>query len=438
MGLGERNRLAEGRFLGTNGRMDISKQSVRDHYGELLGVGSGWMVEKVEIDHEARQLSAWVRWRENRRQQCPECGRRCPGYDRMEERKWRHLDACGYTTLLYARIVRCECKEHGVIAQRPPWAQPGSRYTLAFEAYVIEVLKQARSVSSACRLLRLEWESVHGIRERAVRRGLRRRQLEAINYLGVDEKSFGRGHSYGTVVSDLEAKRVLEVVENREELSLQRAYGALGPETLATVQAVAMDLWRPYVKATQERLPQAVVVHDKFHVSGFLGAAVDQVRRREHRELQRAGDETLTGSKYLWLMDPSRFSAGQQDVFATLLSINLKAGKAWGLKETFLEFWQCTDAAQGLKFFTRWHRRVKRSGLKPLLEAADKIERHLPNILTYFRHRITNAASEGLNSFIQGIKANARGFRNFANYRIAILFYLGKLDLSPFPAHTKP
>jgi transposase len=38
---------------------------------------------------------------------------------------------------------------------------------------------------------------------------------------------------------------------------------------------------------------------------------------------------------------------------------------------------------------------------------------------------------EDFNSKIQTIKANARGYRNFANYRIAILFYFGNLELYP-------
>ena len=45
--------------------------------------------------------------------------------------------------------------------------------------------------------------------------------------------------------------------------------------------------------------------------------------------------------------------------------------------------------------------------------------------------RITNAAAEGFNSIIQTLKANARGFRSFDNFRIRILFFCGKLDLMP-------
>jgi len=57
------------------------------------------------------------------------------------------------------------------------------------------------------------------------------------------------------------------------------------------------------------------------------------------------------------------------------------------------------------------------------------LKRHLKNILTYFRHKITNAVSEGFNSRIQSIKSQARGFRAFRNFRTRILFYCGKLDL---------
>jgi len=52
----------------------------------------------------------------------------------------------------------------------------------------------------------------------------------------------------------------------------------------------------------------------------------------------------------------------------------------------------------------------------------------MDGLLTYLKHHITNAVTEGLNSKIQSIKSSARGFRNFQNYRIRILFFCGKLN----------
>ena len=53
------------------------------------------------------------------------------------------------------------------------------------------------------------------------------------------------------------------------------------------------------------------------------------------------------------------------------------------------------------------------------------------NLLTYFTYAISNAMTEGFNSKIQSLKQAARGFRTFANFRIRILFFCGKLNLYP-------
>ena len=67
-----------------------------------------------------------------------------------------------------------------------------------------------------------------------------------------------------------------------------------------------------------------------------------------------------------------------------------------------------------------------------LIEVAHMLQRHLPSLLTYFRHRITNAVSEGLNSKIQAIKHHAYGFRSWDHFEIAIWFHCGGLELFPF------
>jgi hypothetical protein len=59
------------------------------------------------------------------------------------------------------------------------------------------------------------------------------------------------------------------------------------------------------------------------------------------------------------------------------------------------------------------------------------------DLLIWCEHHIANAVSEGINSRIQSIKSPARGFRFFENYRIRILFFCGRLDLSPFNNPSK-
>jgi len=68
---------------------------------------------------------------------------------------------------------------------------------------------------------------------------------------------------------------------------------------------------------------------------------------------------------------------------------------------------------------------------QPVQKVAKMINKRIENILSWFRHRISNAAAEGFNSIIQSLKSAARGFRSFANYRTRILFFCGKLKLLP-------
>lgn len=71
------------------------------------------------------------------------------------------------------------------------------------------------------------------------------------------------------------------------------------------------------------------------------------------------------------------------------------------------------------------------SRLKPLMKVAKRLKTHLDGLLNWIEYKINNNIAEGFNSCIQQIKTVARGFRNFENYRIAILFHLGGLDVFP-------
>jgi transposase len=249
--------------------------------------------------------------------------------------------------------------------------------------------------------------------------------------LGIDEKSFRKGHNYVSLLTDLQRSRVLDVVEGRDGDACDKLFGTLTQEQLNDVEAIAMDMWRAYIKAAAEHLPNADVVHDRFHISAHLNQAIDKVRRQEHKILSQQKDDTLKKSKYLWLTGFENLTKEMQNRFNELQSLGLKVGRAYAIKETFDHFWDYSYAGCARKFFKQWYGWARRSQLEPVKKVAKMIKDHFENIITYLKHRISNATTEGFNGVIQSIKANARGFRNFENYRIAILFQCGKLDLKP-------
>ena len=126
--------------------------------------------------------------------------------------------------------------------------------------------------------------------ERAVKRGLQRREAESVSKIGVDEKAFRKGHSYFTLVNDLVRGRVMYVAEGRQQSSLDGFWEALTEEQKQSIEAVAMDMWDPYILSVREHVPGAdrKIVFDKFHIAKHLGEAVDRVRRHE-QTLKAAG-----------------------------------------------------------------------------------------------------------------------------------------------------
>ena len=404
---------------------------LQQHYALLLGIGSPWEVKTVELKLEPKQVEIELGWQWGMAAKCPECGRECSIHDCAPERTWRHLDTMQFTTLVRARAPRANCPEHGGKTMPVPWAAPQGRFTLLFERFAVAVLLASATVSQGCALLGIGWESAQEIMRRAVARGLERRQLEDLRHLGMDEKSFGRGQSYITLLTDLEQSRVLDVVEERTLEAAQQLWQTLTPEQKRGVAAVAVDMWEPFIQTIAKELPDADIVHDKFHISKYLGEAVDKVRRQEHKELMAQGDETLKGSRQLWLYNPQNFSEEQRSEFAALKDLHLKVARAWAAKELFTKFWEYQAGGWARRFFKDWFGWVSRSRLQPVIEVAHMLKGHLHHLLAYLKHHITNAVTEGLNSKIQSIKSAARGFRSFRNYRIRILFFCGKLDLYP-------
>lgn len=408
----------------------------KDLYAQILGIRSPWFVCDVELRLQAGEVLVLLDREPSSVLTCPVCGEVAPGYD-ARRRRWRHLDTCQYRTVVEAEIPRVECPAHGVHQIQVPWAEPGSRFTALFEALAIDWLKEA-SLAGVCRMLRLSWDEAAGIQERAVRRGLARRQVEPPTRIGVDETSFQKRHEYVTVVSDQIGGDVLYVADDHEQASLEGFYATLSAEALAGIESVCMDMWQPYIQATLARVPGAAakIAFDKFHVAKHLGDAVNAVRRDEHRELLALGCTALTGTRALWLRNPERLSAQAWADLKALRHKALRTADAWAIKELAMTLWGYTRRGWARRAWRQCIAWAKETGLAPLVKVAAMLERHLEGIVTAVVQRATNGQAEGINSRIQAIKKKACGYRNRERFRMAIYFHLGGLDL--YPAAVRP
>lgn len=404
----------------------------RELYSRILGLHRPWRVSEVELALGQGQVRVHAELEADAPLVCPQCAQVVPGYDKRC-RQWRHLDTCQYQTILVAEVPRVQCPEHGVVTMAVPWAEPGAGFTALFEALVIDWLREA-SISAVARQLQLSWNAIDGIMRRAVGRGLHRRDTGAVcQRLGVDETSFRKRHDYVTVVTDQDRGCVLHVADDRTKASLEAYYQGLTKKQRAAIESIAMDMWEAYIQATLAQIPEAgrKIAFDKFHVAQYLGEAVDKVRRQEHKVLLKAEDESLKGTKYLWLTKGGNLSAKQRRVFTPLRDSALTTARAWAIKEYGMSLWQYQSRTWAEKGWRRWYGWAIRSRLEPVRAVARLIKDHLWGILNAVVLRATNGPAESINSRIKTLKIRSRGFRNKERFKTAIYFHLGGLDLYP-------
>ena len=399
-------------------------------YEQLLGLKSPWSVKSVDLSMTEQRVVVEVVLKRGQVWVDPTDGSKRAHINGWHTREWRHLDTCQFETLIRASVPQLKYSDGTVQELAVPWAERYSRVTLLMEAFVIKLLQVCPTTKGVCELTRLAWSTVNDIMVSAVARGMLRREEGSIPYLGLDEKSSERGHSYVSILTDIERSRVIDLVPERKLAAAKSLLGKLTDAQRDSVKAVAMDMWPAFISAAEACIPQADIVHDRFHVSKYLGDAVDAVRRQEHRSLTQAGTSPLTGSKWAWLKSYADGRSAEAVSFRALNQLNLKTSRAWRIKETFAHFWRYHYTGAAKRFFDAWSSNAMRSRLEPIKKVVKMLRRHEAGLLNYSRHRITNASAEGFNSAIQLIKANARGFRNFSNYRARILFHCGKLNMS--------
>lgn len=406
-------------------------------YRHLLGIAAPWSVARVALEVKEHRVDVFVEHKAGQAFACSECGRELGVYDHSDERSWRHLDSCQFATMLRARIPRVRCPEHGVRQVKLPWAEPRSRFTAMFERFAIDVLLET-DVLGAAKILGISWDEAHHLMQVAVARGHARKPRALARRLGFDEKAIAKGHKYLTIVSNLDTSTVEFLAEGRTKESL---FSYIAPYTVtevAQIEAIAMDMWAPYFETAMTWIPFAAdkIVFDRYHVVGHMNHAVDQVRRAEAKTLALQGDPTLKGTRHLWLYGKENLPDSRAAHFASLQALSLKTGRAWAIKEMLRELWDCRSRKAAEAYHARWHGWAVRSRLPAVIKVARMVKSHLHNILTYYAHGITNAVSEGINSAIQTIKKRAGGYRNVENFKTAIYFHCGGLDL--YPAASSP
>ena len=360
---------------------------------------------------------------------CGHCGQRVGRTKgRMPARRWRDLKLRDRPLILTYSPRRVVCPSCGVRVEKVPWAEPYSRVSKGL-ALAVAVLAREASLSAVAGHYGINWKTVASILHQVVVWGLKRRRRKRLRVIGLDEVSRKKGHRYLTLVYDLERGELVWVGKDRTKETVESFFDELGERGCKSLEAVSMDMWRPYIDTVKARAGQATICFDRFHVVQHLNMAVDEVRREQVRKLAGPERYLVKGTRFVLLKNPWNLSPTQKQSLTALVRGNSPLSRAWYLKEDFQRFWEYLAEWPGERHLRKWLWWASHSRLEPFQRLARMIREHIDGILAWTAMRISNGALEGMNNKVKLVSHRSFGFRNDQRYIEAIYHNCGNLPL---------
>jgi transposase len=238
----------------------------------------------------------------------------------------------------------------------------------------------------------------------------------AARMLGIDEVHIG-----GTarcVFTDVWDRRPVDMLETRDKGAVFR--WLMHYPHRAGIEAVTMDMWRPYRDVVTSVMPKMPIVIDKFHVVQLATKGLENVRRRLRASQSAKEQKYFFRSRYNLLKRPGSLTE-QQTLAKDMMLANLpEMAEAYELKESLFRIYDLPKA-DAIKAYADWPKSVPAGMQKDFFELTRAMKNWQPEILAYFDHPITNGYTEAVNGIAKLTNRMGRGY-SFEVLRARILF----------------
>ena len=352
---------------------------------------------------------------------CQRCGQRASGTHSWTQRKIRDLSfatARTWITCRYRKVFCAHCQ--GIHIEDLEVFHPYLRVTTRLARYIYQ-LCSFMTVSEVARHLGIDWKTVKNIDKFYLERDYGQPDYKGLRILAADEISIRKGQNYLTVVLDYLTGRVLFVGKKRKAKTLKRFFNKLTAKQRRAIEAVAMDMWDPFIRAVTDKLPRAKIVFDLFHVVANFNQVIDKVRNTEYRKASKNDKAVYKGAKYLLLKNRKnirRQSHRQQ--LKELLALNQVINTVMILKEKLKHIWTYRSRTWATKALDQWCDLARSLKNRSVNTFVRMLERHRYGIINHCNYPIHTGKLEGVNNKIKVIKRKAYGFHDLRYFTLKI------------------
>jgi len=355
----------------------------------------------------------------SRHAQCISCGDKNAIFKGQKERAFRMPPIGRKQALLNVIMHRLQCKSCGKIWWPSlPFVKGKQRYTRSFALTVLDMLRFA-TIKAVADFLHVSWNVVKEIHKDKLSKTYRHISLADVKFLGVDEFSIRKHHSYMTIFVNLQTGRILHAVEGRSKEAISHFLKRV-KRSAKNLQAIAMDMSVSYSSAVNEILPDIPVVFDRYHIMAIMNRHIDDLRREQQRSLDDQGKKFVKGSRFLLLRNYDSVKGEDRSRLDTLLEANGPLYEIHTMKEQLRLFWEQKTQQRGIAHLVNWILDAMTSDVKQLRKMASTLIDHLQGVMHYYPHKISNGLLEGLNNKIKTMKRQAYGFRDMEFFKLKI------------------
>ncbi len=353
---------------------------------------------------------------------CHQCSSQGVSIHDWEERPIRDLNL-GQTTIYlhcrYRKIICPTCQK--VRIEDLECFDPYQRVTKRLARYIFKLCK-TMTIAEVAEHLGLDWKTVKEIDQTFLEEEYGTPNLNGLRILAIDEIAIKKRHQYMTVILDYETGRIVWMTQGRSFESLHEFFQMMSEEQKSNIEAVAMDMWDPYILAVAFHVPHVKIVFDLYHVVAAFNRVIDAIRNAEYRKASLSHRKIIRGSRYLLLMNRRKIQKREaRQHLNQLLTVNTTLSKVYILKDKLKELWKYSSRAWAEKALDNWCLLARTIPHPPIKQFANRIEQYAYGILNHCLFPINSAQLEGTNNKIKVIKRKAFGFHDTRYFTLKVI-----------------
>ena len=353
-------------------------------------------------------------------EQCPSCLKPTAQIKSYRTHIVRDLDISGRAVYLHIRVKQFYCPDcKSYFTQKIPFADSNKSYTHRQSKWIFE-LSRKQPLSEVGAIVNMHAKTVERIFfDYALPQTSER--YERVIRLGIDELSWRKGKKdYICCLTNLDTGETIDILRTRNKEALIAHFQSIklksGLDFCKKIEVISCDFWGPFLDIAKLLFPQADVVGDRFHWTMYINKVLDDQRKALRKEFPK--EELYKNIKWLLYRQMDTLSLIEKENLDKTFKLAPIVEELYMLKNTFCNIFDMDisvkEALTQIDDWVEYAQTVSNQFLDIFLAF---FKRQKISITNHFKHKVSNAATEGNNNILRTVKRFTFNMTNFDHFR---------------------